>query len=399
MVFVRKAPGRSGSTKVQLAERHDGRDVVLEHVGTARDEAELAVLMAVARRRMHEGQEVLDLDGLGLEDEGVQARPAPITSKRSALLWQVLTDAYARLGFDAIDDEAFTQLVLARIIEPTSKADSVRVLNEIGAPTISLRTMFRSLQRAQERDYRAMIATACFNHATANGNVSLVLYDVTTLYFEAENEDHLRKVGYSKERRVDPQIVVGLLVDRLGFPLEIGCFEGNKAETLTIVPIVKQFQERHGLADMVVVADAGMLSSSNLRDLDEAGLRFIVGSRVTKAPHDLAKHFHWNGDAFDDGQVIDTITMRRTKPDPAQVKSRREPVWDPDQHPESWRAVWQYSRKRAVRDGHTLTLQENRALDIIEGRRPAKKARFVKTTGRRPASTRLLWSGPDLWSG
>ena len=66
-----------------------------------------------------------------------------------------------------------------------------------------------------------------------------MLYDVTTLYFEAEHEDELRKVGYSKERRVDPQIVVGLLVDRQGFPLEIGCFEGNKAEKLTIVPIVK----------------------------------------------------------------------------------------------------------------------------------------------------------------
>jgi hypothetical protein len=157
-------------------------------------------------------------------------RPGLITSKRSALLWQVLTEAYARLGFDAIADEAFTQLVLARIIEPTSKADSVRVLNEIGVASASLRTMFRSLQRAQERDYRDQIATACFSHAVANGDVSLVLYDVTTLYFEAEKEDELRKVGYSKERRVDPQVVVGLLVDRHGFPLEIGCFEGNKAE-------------------------------------------------------------------------------------------------------------------------------------------------------------------------
>ncbi len=179
MVFVRKAPGRSGSIKVQLAERRGGRDVVLEHVGTAHDDAELAVLMGVAHRRMHEGQEALDLDGVGLEDEGVPGRPAPITSKRSALLWQVLTHAYTRLGFDTIGDEAFAQLVLARIIEPTSKADSVRVLNEIGAPTVSLRTMFRSLQRAQERDYRATIAAACFNHATTTGDVSLVLYDVT----------------------------------------------------------------------------------------------------------------------------------------------------------------------------------------------------------------------------
>src|SRR5699024_3125767 len=116
------------------------------------------------------------------------------------------------------------------------------------------------------------------------------------------------KVGFSKERRVDPQIVVGLLlVDRNGFPLEVGCYEGNTAETSTIIPIVKQFQAQHGLADMVVVADAGMLSTSNLTALDDAGLRFIVGSRAVKAPGDLASHFRWYGDAFTDGQLVDTI--------------------------------------------------------------------------------------------
>ena len=135
------------------------------------------------------------------------------------------------------------------------------------------------------------------------GDVSLLMYDVTTLYFETDTEDDLRKVGFSKERRVDPQIVVGLLVDRSGFPLEIACFDGGKAETKTIIPVIKAFQERHGVADMVVVADAGMLSAENLKAIDEAGLRFIVGSRMTKAPHDLAKHFHWHGNAFTDGQT------------------------------------------------------------------------------------------------
>ncbi len=382
MVFVRRVPGRSGSIKVQLAERRDGRDVVIEHVGTARTEAELAVLMARARRREHEGQEAFDLDGLGLEDEGVPQRPGLITSKRSVLLWHVLGQAYARLGFDVIEDEAFAQLVLARIIEPTSKADSIRVLGEIGVDAVGLRTMFRSLQRAQERDYRGQIAKACFEHALSAGDVSLVLYDVTTLYFEAENEDELRKVGYSKERRVDPQVVVGLLVDRGGFPLEIGCFEGNRAETLTILPVVKQFQERHGIADMVVVADAGMLSAGNLKELDEAGLRFIVGSRVTKAPKDLESHFRWHGTAFTDGQVIDTITprdQRGTAVKASDPMKRAEPVWDPVVHTKSWRAVWAYSKKRAVRDGKTLTLQENKARAVVAGEKAARTPRFVKT--------------------
>ena len=91
---------------MQIAERRDGRDVVVEHVGTARTDAELAVLVAQARRRLHEGQEALDLGVVELEDEGVPQRPGLITSKRSALLWQVLTEAYARLGFDAIGDDA-----------------------------------------------------------------------------------------------------------------------------------------------------------------------------------------------------------------------------------------------------------------------------------------------------
>ena len=297
----------------------------------------------------------------------------------SRLLYDALAGVYSSLGFDVVDDEVFRDLVIARVVEPTSLLDLDRVLAEMGRVSASLSTRKRTLRRARAGTYRDQIATACFHHTLANGDVSLVLYDVTTLYFEAEKEDELRKVGYSKERRVDPQIVVGLLVDRAGFPLEIGCFEGNRAETLTIIPIVKQFQARHGLADMVVVADAGMLSSTNLRELDEAGLRFIVGSRVTKAPKDLESHFRWHGDAFTDGQVIDTITPRTGHKIENNPKRKAEPVWDPGQHPGSWRAVWAYSKKRAVRDNRTLTLQEDRAKQVVAGEKAARAPRFVKT--------------------
>ncbi len=121
-----------------------------------------------------------------------------------------------------------------------------------------------AVQITEYRDGRQQIAAACFSHARCHGDLTLVLYDVTTLYFEAENEDELRNVGYSKERRVDPQIVVGLLVDRGGFPLGMGSFEGNKAETTTILPLVCGFQQRHDPTDMIVVADAGMFSAANL---------------------------------------------------------------------------------------------------------------------------------------
>ncbi|GAA2436486.1 hypothetical protein A7G45_23660 [Mycolicibacterium llatzerense] len=97
--------------------------------------------------------------------------------------------------------------------------------------------------------------------------------------------------------------MVGLLVDRTGFPLEIGCYEGNTAETTTIVPIVQAFHARHGPAGvpMVIAADAGMLSWTNLKALDAEGLSFNVGSRQTKAPGDLESHFHWHGNMFADG--------------------------------------------------------------------------------------------------
>jgi hypothetical protein len=391
----------SGATAVQVAEYVDGRRRIVAHVGSAHSEAELGLLLEQARGMLADaGQDEFDLGveptprkarlvAPRAEEAGLFADPAELVEQwrvgaprvigtSSRLLFDVLARVYAGLGFAAVGDATFRDLVISRIVEPTSILDTGRVLTDLGQEPANERTMRRTLGRAQQRGYRNVVATACFNHALTSGDVSLCLYDVTTLYFEAEKEDNLRKVGYSKERRVDPQVVVGLLVDRHGFPLEIGCFEGNKAETLTIVPIVKQFQARHGLADMVVVADAGMLSSNNLKDLDDAGLRFIVGSRAVKAPKDLEPHFRWHGDAFTDGQVIDTITPRTGHKAENNPRVKAEPIWNPKAHPGSWRAVWAYSTKRAVRDNKTLTLQENRARQVVAGEKAARTPRFVK---------------------
>ena len=248
-------------------------------MGSARDEAELGLLMEEARRLLEDDRQgVLDL-GVTPQARRVAMVPAPgqpalfggepapgvrqmvprarTLKTASGLLYNVLAGVYADLGFDALGDEVFRDLVIARVVEPTSLLDVDRVLAEMGRVSASLSTRKRTLRRCFDGNYRDRLAELCFTRVLACGDVSLVLYDVTTLYFEAEHEDGLRKVGYSKERRVDPQIVVGLLVDRQGFPLEIGCFEGDKAEKLTILPVIRQFQARHGLEAMVVVADAG----------------------------------------------------------------------------------------------------------------------------------------------
>nr|WP_309342946.1 IS1634 family transposase [Actinomyces oris] len=345
--YLRQVKTASGATAVQVVAKDHGVRRIVEHLGSAHDEAELAALMRLGRQRLLAGQQVLDLgpalDGGGQTpgdepgDGGAVRRPQ-IISRRSGWLIEALRSAYRRLGLgEAVGgDRAFEQMVLARLVEPTSKADTPRVLSEIGWPAPAHRnTLYASLARAQERGYRESLSGALFEHVTASGGLALCLYDVTTLYFEAEREDDLRRVGYSKERRVDPQVIVGLLVDRHGFPLRIGCWEGNKAETTTIIPIVEAFQAAHGIEELVIVADAGMLSAANLTALDKAHLRFIVGARQVRAPGDLEAHFHWAGDAFTDGQLIDTITPKRGSRSERDVSKRREPVWDPVEYPGS----------------------------------------------------------------
>ncbi|ADU00710.1 transposase, IS4 family [Mycolicibacterium gilvum Spyr1] len=401
-MFVRKVRTASGAVAVQVMRKDGRRDVLVEHIGSAHTDAELGVLLERARQVASGDQDVLDFEvparAQRVADvadwrhgtltlpagvpKGVVVAPGRTAATSSRLLYDVIGGIYDWIGFDVVADAVFRDLVIARIVEPTSKMDSLRVLADLGAEPMSYKTIQRHLAKVNTGNYRDAIATKCFTHAVDRGALSLLLYDVTTLYFEAENEDDLRKVGYSKERRVDPQIVVGLLVDRTGFPLEIGCFEGNTAETTTLVPIITAFAQRHDLGDtpIVVAADAGMLSATNLAALDEAGLGFIVGSRSVKAPIDLASHFHWNGDVFTDGQIIDTVTPRHAKSIVNDTNKRAEPVWNADTHAGAWRAIWAYSAKRARRDQKTLHAQEERAKAIVSGERAAKSTRFVKTT-------------------
>ena len=366
--FIRKVPTASGARAVQIVHKRGRRVVGIEHIGSAHDDAQLAVLMEIARQQLHAGQEVLDL-GADSPAGPAPARAAPVprvAGARSQLLWDALAGGYARLGLDAVGDEAFKALVLGRVIEPTSKADTLRVLADIGVQAPSLRTVFRSLVRCLERDYRGALATACLAHSatTPAGRASLIMYDCTTLYFETENEDDLRRVGMSKERRVDPQIQVGLLVDAGGFPLEVVCFEGNKAETRTLLPVLRAFQDRHGVRDLVVVADAGMLSAANLLALEEAGFAFVVGSRISKAPYDLAAYFARHGDYFTDGQILESARVMGTG---TAARSRR--------------IVYQYSFKRHKRDDKAINAMIERAEKVAAGTRPLKKDRFVKLDG------------------
>src|ERR687883_215001 len=106
--------------------------------------------------------------------------------------------------------------------------------------TWSYRTLMRRLRGYAQSQWRHRLAAACASHA-ALGPASLVLYDVSALYFEIDTGDGFREPGFSKERRLEPQITVGLLTDAAGFPLMVNAFEGNKAETATMLPTVAAF--------------------------------------------------------------------------------------------------------------------------------------------------------------
>jgi hypothetical protein len=194
VAYVRTVKTSSGATAVQIvwSSRRGSRSI--EHIGSAHDEAALAALNAAAAQRLAAGQGELDL--------GVAARsgsePLPITSSRAAHLWDALCRAYDALGFDkaAVGDEVFRQLVCARIIEPTSKHDSLRVLEETGVTPASYPTLNRRLPLFAKPGFRQALSKACADHA-ALGPASLVLYDVSTLYFETDAGDGFREPGLS----------------------------------------------------------------------------------------------------------------------------------------------------------------------------------------------------------
>jgi hypothetical protein len=212
--------------------------------------------------------------------------PLQIASSQMTALWQALCAAYDVLGLDRATsrDAVFRQLVGARIIEPTSKQDSLRVLTEAGVDVVaSYATLKRRLPTYATDGFRRKLAAACARHA-ALGPASLVLYDVSTLYLETDAGDGFREPGFSKERRLEPQITIGLLTDATGFPLMVEAFAGNRAETTTMLPTITAFIAAHQLADVTIVTDAGMISEASKKAIEAAGLSFILGMASRTSP-------------------------------------------------------------------------------------------------------------------
>jgi hypothetical protein len=399
VAYVRTVRTASGARAVQIvySQRRGSRQI--EHIGSAHTDADLELLKAVARQRLAAGQGELELRMPGSPANGGAA--LPITSSRMGHLLDALTRGYEALGFAAATgwDEVFRALVLARIIEPTSKLDSLRVLEEAGVDPPSYRTVQRRLRlfagadsEAAEADatgveeatgpvpvdaaggrWRARLARACVDHAGL-GPAMLLLYDVTTLYFETDAADGFREPGFSKERRLEPQITVGLLTDAAGFPLMVHAFEGNKAETTTMLPVLTAFLAEHDLPQATVVADAGMVSEANKRAIEAAGLSFILGARLPDIPYAVAD---WRkahpGEQIGDGQVF-------VQPWPAgPADKRRDHTF-----------IYSYRADRARRTLRGIDQQVTKAENAVAGKTAIKRNRYVRLTGATKSVDRAL---------
>lgn len=337
----------------------------MEHIGSADSDTGVQALVTLAYERLH--RDDVPLPGMGDDVAGKGTFQSALTHQRSfsGVLYDALAGVYELLGFVEAtgSDEVFQQLVIGRIIEPTSKLDTIRVLHELGLPAPSNTGVHRCLARIAQKQYRQSVSASCLKHRGAK-NLSLVLYDVTTLYFQIDREDDFRKPGLSKERRLEPQIVVGLLVDQAGFPLAVHSFEGNMSETKTIQAVLDKFTKENPEIRVSVVADAAMLSASNLNQLEQAGYGYVVGSRLTKTPYEIEEHTN-SGNALEDGQIFDT---RMSMAGPERTRVQR-------------RVVYQYRAKRAQMDLKNIDTVVKKAQSIINGTQPLKKNRFLSVTG------------------
>ena len=186
------------------------------------------------------------------------------------------------IGFNSINEPLFRHLVIARLAFPLSKLKTIEYLYRFQGIILNLDTVYRFLDKLNDK-LKDSVELIAFEHTkrVLNNNISIVFYDMTTLYFEASDEDDLRKTGFSKDgKHSNPQIFLGLLVALGGYTIGYDIFEGNIFEGHTLIPTIEKISKKFNLSKPVVVADAGLLSSNNIKELQEKSYEFILGARI-----------------------------------------------------------------------------------------------------------------------
>lgn len=355
---TRIVPTASGKKAIQVVSKRYGRLTVHKHIGTFGSPEEKLQLLRKAQSFITEttGQ-------ISLLDVLSTFRPSEIkiTENRPLFLYQLLSGVYDKLGFGKCSDSLIKDLVIARIWSPASKRETKEILSESFGRNWSLITIYRHLKASLKVGLKDSFQKALIEFAKEDlgDNLRLIFYDVTTLYFDSAVKEGIRDFGFSKDHRpMDTQVVVGLVVNKDGFPLYFDVFQGNSFEGHTFVPVIKNITKLLDNADLVVIADAAMISQDNIDKLIAENIGFVVGARVSNLPAHLINSISSQLNS-QDGQV--TVTTYRKQ-----------------------RLICEYSAKRATKDKSDRLKQIARAeVAISNPSRITSRFRFVKADGQK----------------
>ena len=285
-MYVRKKPNRSGSISIVIVDKSQGKTQYLKTIGVSSDEKTINELYHQGQKWISAYNGERDMFVLQAQkDEERQVIDNLLSNIENILLngtQLILTPVFKIDGFDAIKDEILKHLAIARLCQPSSKTGTVDYLKSYFDEDILLYKIYRYLDKLNDTQ-KDTIQKISVEHArkVLGGQIGLVFYDVTTLYFETDNADDLRKTGFSKDgKHSQPQVVLGLLVSEGGYPLAYSIHEGNKYEGHTMLPVVEDFVKKFNLTDFVIVADSTLMNNENITLLEEKNYKYILGARI-----------------------------------------------------------------------------------------------------------------------
>lgn len=280
-MFVRHLKHRNGKTYIQVVSKNYGKYKVVKSFGSSDSTEGIELLVNEAYRwiKSYLGDIEIDFENeISLYNNLLNQ----ITSHKLVGIDLVLGKIFDEIGFNQIEDKLFKDLVLYRLVYPKSKLKTTEYFYRYQQKEYSEDDIYRYMDKLHSTQ-KELVQEISFNHTQTilGQEISVVFYDVTTIYFEVDNEDELRKTGFSKEgKHQNPQIVLGLLVSKNGYPLAYDVFEGNKFEGHTMLPIIDVFKSKYNLNQLVIIADSGLLSSNNIEELQAKNYEFILGARI-----------------------------------------------------------------------------------------------------------------------
>lgn len=289
-MFVRKKKNPSGVVSVQVIDKSSGKYVVRKTIGSSKDSYQVEQLVLQANQWIHDqtGQEALDFTNYEELTRSVLDQISEVTISGVQLL---LGRIFDQIGFNQIDSKLFKPLVLSRLENPSSKLKTTEYLFKYYSISIDVEAIYRYMDKLYNTQ-KEKVQQISYQHTKEilSDDIRMVFYDVTTLYFEIEKEDDLRKSGFSKDgKHQHPQIVLGLLVSVGSYPLAYDIFEGNKYEGDTMLPIIDAFKERYQFERLTIVADSGLISNNNITELEERGYKYILGARIKNQPDKITE--------------------------------------------------------------------------------------------------------------